>query len=395
MEIAGFRVVREVREEADRRVLAVFDEVALEAHVAIDDGAALAAEAAALEGIEHRHLAAIVDVATVDGAPVVLRAHQSCTLATWLLRRGAPTTGETSTVLAPVLETLDALHGTGVTGVRLDMRSIGIDDDGAPVLAGVGARLATDAPTPAWRAADAGVAADLHAASALVADLLGAAGAACPAPVASALERGALSEAADALLEAHPGLPLRMEAHDAPAPSRSARRRVASTGASGWVARALDAALAASRTVRRPVWIAGGLGLVAAIAALGVPALAGEPDDGDAATQGTGDDDALVAPAPVASPPEEATAAVDAALALLEQRDACIEHDDEQCLAAIVDADGGVELDAWSPAQDAEAEVVATMGDAVLVRIEGETAPASVLIVRTEAGWLLRDGWVE
>jgi len=42
---------------------------------------------------------------------------------------------------------------------------------------------------------------------------------------------------------------------------------------------------------------------------------------------------------------------------------------------------------------DAVLSEVAVLGDAVLVDVASTTQPASVLVVRTDAGWMLRDAW--
>ncbi|WAC65777.1 hypothetical protein OVA14_10650 [Agrococcus sp. SL85] len=42
---------------------------------------------------------------------------------------------------------------------------------------------------------------------------------------------------------------------------------------------------------------------------------------------------------------------------------------------------------------DGRAEPVQRLGEAWLLRIVSETAPASVLVMSTEAGWVLRDAW--
>lgn len=96
-----------------------------------------------------------------------------------------------------------------------------------------------------------------------------------------------------------------------------------------------------------------------------------------------------------------------AAVALLERRDACIaelsllclEEADQQGSAALADDRAGLEVlrageEAELPAvAPVDAALVERLGDSALVRLGPQTAPASLLLVRSEAGWRIRD-WV-
>jgi hypothetical protein len=98
---------------------------------------------------------------------------------------------------------------------------------------------------------------------------------------------------------------------------------------------------------------------------------------------------------------------VAAALALLERRGGCfaelsvlcLEHVDQQGSsaltadrAAIQQLRDGDEAD-YATAKADQARLVERLGDSALVEVGPETAPASLLLMRSEAGWRIRD-WV-
>jgi hypothetical protein len=117
---------------------------------------------------------------------------------------------------------------------------------------------------------------------------------------------------------------------------------------------------------------------------------------------------------PPAEPRETATDVViagddpvAAALALLERRAGCfaelsvlcLEHVDQQGSsaltadrAAIQQLRDGDEAD-YATAEADAARLVERLGDSALVEVGPQTAPASLLLMRSEAGWRIRD-WV-
>ncbi len=99
-------------------------------------------------------------------------------------------------------------------------------------------------------------------------------------------------------------------------------------------------------------------------------------------------------------------APADAAALLIRRRAACFADLDPECLRPLVQPGSAIEASDWHsmiaardggpevPELDPEyVEVVAEMGAAVLVRVAaaGQTEPASLLMVRSEAGWRLRE----
>ncbi|MFM6973978.1 MAG: hypothetical protein ACKOXM_02390, partial [Agromyces sp.] len=109
---------------------------------------------------------------------------------------------------------------------------------------------------------------------------------------------------------------------------------------------------------------------------------------------------ATLLPAP--GPPQPVnTDSIAAAVAVLRTRSACVAGP-PSCLESVDDGSSALfqedreRLASGVPLRLAElpAEpptVVSEMGDAVLLRFEGATQPASVLMIRTEAGWRVRD----
>ncbi|QCR19379.1 hypothetical protein [Agrococcus sp. SGAir0287] len=388
--LAGHRIVRIVREEGDRRIVAAFGDAAVELHVAEGSAAADAArEAEALLAVDHPHLLPVLDVATQSGAVVLVRPPSTSTAAAWLLARGAPAPGEVVTVLAPVLAAVAALHDAGAHAGRIDLHAIALDEDGAPALVGAGAGIETRRSTDAWRGASPGVAADCAALAALVDDLLAAAGERTPEPVAAALERHEPDAAARALLAAWPALPLQ-HARVEPAIARRGRERARVDDAASLPVRWLQRALAQAATVRRPVWIAAAGGAAALVGALVLGGV-GASDPVPAAAPGVSPTGVA---APVAStPPAPEASPVDAAEALLLLREACLDAGDDACLASVLDPSGGAAQATWRMPADAVLAEAAVLGDAVLVDVASATQPASVLVVRTDAGWMLRDAW--
>lgn len=414
--------------------------------------AALGAEAEALGACEHPHLVPLLDVAADDGV-VLVRPLLRRSLADWLVERAAPEPGEAVTVLAPVAAAIGALHARGATAGAPAAAAVRIDDDGAPLVTGEGAAIETDRPTDAWRESSAGVAADVAAWRALAEALLDAAGAELPERASAALERCDLAGAGDALLARWAGLPLQLEAPApgaaAAVPRRAMRRRERPEGVlarfaerAGTLADAVlgrigavrggalggvrpggrddgrdggggsaQTPLAALGRVRPRYWAMAGVGGAAAVAAVVLSGGSGAAPGSAAAPVAT---DAIVtdavetaqappaAPEPVepeaAAPDPSADAASDPAAAIaamLAEREACLDADDAACLVALHDP-GSPQLQAsepWRMPADASLELGERLGDAWLVRIASQTAPASALVMSTEAGWTLRDAW--
>lgn len=97
------------------------------------------AEAAAFARADHPHVATLVDVLTGPSGDLVL-AHDDVggePLTSWLAARGRPEPGEVVTLVVPVLGALQHLARRGVVISRVGVEDVEIDARGAPVLVGV------------------------------------------------------------------------------------------------------------------------------------------------------------------------------------------------------------------------------------------------------------------
>lgn len=184
------------------------------------------------------------------------------------------------------------------------------------------------------------------------------------------------------------------------------------------VASALRARLDDLPAARRRATVGGGAAVaVAALLLAVVPSGSDRPADAGpaervplAAAEGAAADATADAP----PEPEDALSAaiagddpLAAAVALLERRSRCIAELSLLCLdevdqagsAALADDRRGVSAlrdggeAALPDVEPVQAILVERLGDAAIVRLGPETAPASLLVVRSEAGWRIRD-WV-
>lgn len=443
--IAGHPLVRLLRRDDDREawVAADADGTGVELHRApAGRDAVLAREAEAVAAAAHPHLVPVLDVAH-DGGAVLVRPLLPRDLAGWLVTRGAPEPGEAVTALAPVAAALAALHAVGAAAGGVTAQAVRLDADGAPLLMAEGAAVEQSPPTTAWRESSAAVARDAAGWRALAETLLDAAGEVLPSEVERALAARDLAAAGDALLAAWPALPLALEAPRAVAAPRrptAVRLRERPDGMrAAWdaVAAALDRALggatgarapsgamallrspaallrrapAALRAVRPRFWLAAGAGAAALALAGGLASTAdgssaAAPPEPTPTVVATPPSVAAAAAAPAAAtpsaepaPPTSAAAADDpvaATRALLAEREACLDAADAGCLVGLHDPASPLLAadDPWRMPADGEPELVQRLGDAWLLRIASGTAPASVLVMSTEAGWTLRDAW--
>ncbi|WP_306231181.1 hypothetical protein [Agrococcus beijingensis] len=319
-----------------------------------------------------------------------------------------------------------------------------LDADGAPLLTAEGARIETERPSRAWRDASEAVAADVAGWRELALLLADACGRPLPAAVEPALEARDLAGAGEALLRAWPALPLTLDAPAAvsSAPRPRMRRRERAVGLEAVWARvalllealpsagtAIDRLRASLGTVRPRFWgfagagaislvVAGalawsaasaGAGAASADAEIALPTIAVVPSPAAAAPQG--EPAAADATAPATEAADDGAAGADAsapesavgddplvgAAALLVERESCIDAGDAACLVGLHEPDSP-QLRATSPwrmPDDGTLEVVQRVGDAWLLRVVSEREPASVLVMSTEAGWTLRDAWVD
>jgi eukaryotic-like serine/threonine-protein kinase len=380
-------------------------------------------ELAAIERAAGPHVVPLLDVAVeADGTPVaVLARFGGGSLGRLLLERSTFSPGEAVTLLAPLAIALARLHDAGVLhgGIRPD--AVLFDDAGTPTIAGFGrARIVAAGMAPADRESEPGFADDRAA-------LLGIA--------AAVLERVPGAEAlpldddpaalADRLFDWAEPAPVRLAADvpEAVVPARMLRAAPVETpsqaamavGIPDWIAERLpadlfDAArarLAAARAslgaVRLPVWFVAGaaaLGLLAAV--ILVPGAGGT----DAAEPGPTPTSTPVATAPATAGPVGGDDPVAAAVALLQTRERCMRDLSVLCLDAVGQAGSGALADDQAavlamqeggespalPRVDPTAmSLVERLGDTAIVALGSETEPASLLLMRSEAGWRIRE----
>jgi hypothetical protein len=397
---------------------------------------------AALAAAPHDHLLRPVDVLTDDdGALVVVVAGpRGERLDTWLGRRGALSAGEAVTVLLPVLAAVSHLARRGTVLGGIGLEHVELDDRGAPVLVGgVVAAQRTPGGVPQQdglpEAVTEGARTFVEAVALQLSprdrdDLLG------PDGVGTSLDR--LIEQVHDLARpvALPTTTTRVEGEEAEAAWRAPPEERPRSGwasvlpesalidglADWWEAAAAVPVVERLRSVRPRFWLLGGLVAVSLVVGGIVvpqgPSTAPEAPGGAAAEAAGGragasaGETAVAAPAqPQGSPPAMSATealvrgddAVAAAEVLLVARRDCLRDPSVSCLAAVDQA--------GSPAAAADSTVLedpsATDGLVLPVRVESEVQrlgesvllacwsaddePASVLVVRTEAGWRLRE----
>ena len=404
--------------------------------------------AAAAAGTSHPHLVALLDLVThVDGRVVaVTAAPAGHRLDRWLEARGTIEPGEAVTVLLPVLAALAHLASLGVAVVDLATSDVEIDGRGAPVVVDFGhVHHERDAAATGPRVrAGASAARFVDAVSGHLPPGAGAA-----ARTADTRDLDELVEVVHDLAE-----PLALatcgprvdDGSVADWPPASAA--VGGRGAAGWTSAlpesaALDALVdwgeslrstplrERLRSVRPRFWALGGVVLgCLLVGTVLVPAWL--PDDdpgGDAhstappalgappvppASSGPASDGVAASESPRTSSPSDSSQAVaealvtgdDAAAAtafLLEARVGCLREPTSTCLAAVhQEGSPAAARDGVLVADPAAAGVpllpvrveseVQRLGESVLFACRtADDEPASVLVVRTEAGWRLRD----
>nr|WP_227412085.1 MULTISPECIES: protein kinase [unclassified Cryobacterium] len=398
-------------------------------------------ELEALGRVSHRHIVELVDIAMdPDDRPCLIMARLGrVSLARLLADRGSLAPGEAVTLLVPTLEAVAELHRVGVAHGDLRPGVIHFDAVGAPVLAEFGrAELIGPFPVPpeeyslttARLEEHDRALADCRQLVDLLRLVLGTAGVHSvdldDVPDNATELRDALTPS---LFRAANPVPMRFDVPpiagppariviarggDAPEAEASAAPSLVLAGAhlpawleslaGEWAQKTRDRTLRAAqslRTVRKPFWVAAAA-MVAAIVATAVLLQPGAGSD--------------LEPQPVVAQPtstETANPAIlgddplAAAEALLAARDQCFEARSVLCLDA-VDQPGSAMLerdaDAIRLAQmgeesapirvaDATLELVEELGDAVLisVSVEPDAATASLLIVRSDAGWRIRE----
>jgi len=387
-------------------------------------------EVEALGRVTHPHALALRDIATAPGGSVclLLERLELGSLATLLAERSTIAAGEAVTILVPVAEALDTIHASGVAHGAISAGRVLFRATGAPVLAGFShCSLFEPDLTPAELAERVDVRADRAALCALVRVVLGRVDAGVEPLLQwlDAVQAEGYPDAlggplGDRLFELADALPVRF-ATDAPSsaavpsravptaasePETAARSTLlASIALPPWLDAMREKLTGSVGSVRRPLWW-----VFAAVAVALLAALVLVPD-GEAERSGS------------PSPPTETEIPVDtvptgpvtgddpvaAVVVLLDLRERCLRDLSVLCLddvlepgssaldrdAALIRAiqDGGETSDALALTSP-QPSLVERLGDSALVSLGADSKPASVLLMKGEAGWRIR-GYVD
>lgn len=388
--------------------------------VAVDS---IDAEVEALARATGEHTVRLVDLTTApDGAPaLILERLGSGSLGRLLHERGAVRPGEAITILAPLAGALARLHAAGVVHGAIRLDAVLFDVSGTPTLACFGRASLLPPSLPAARLeAEPGVAIDLRSFGGVARAVLGSADGGQELIAwmddATAAGRGWLEELPErlfALAEPEPvdfratrpeqrSLPPRVIGEPVVEPHRPSA--LAALALPEWLESVLGENLqrvrGALRAVRARVWVAAGAVALALVAALVlVPGGGGSDATAEPSAPATSSAAPIVDRGPVSG--DDPMAAL---LALLETRERCIRDLSVLCLddvdqagsaaladdAALVRAvqDGG-ELPTLIEAS--EPVLVERLGDSAIVGLGPDSEPASVLLMKGEAGWRIRD----
>lgn len=442
--VGGYRVVRKLGEgpRADVYLGYPAREGSTEAPAAIKvfrrdvTAASIIGEVDALDRAAGSHVVAVRDVLLGPVNAIVLERLPRGGLTRLLMDRRGLGVGESITILVPLLEAVSRLHSAGCSHGALTAESVLFSRDGAPVLVGFGAAtLFVPGLPPARLAEELSAEADLRALAVLARSVLdrvdddGARRLAdwlledpaihpegwCEQLTARLFDLG---DAAPIEFDADPGAAEPVGRAIPPREIAAGNRGLvlSATGLPEWLEPMVDrfqttigpraaGLLSSLRSVRPVLWATVGAVTVALTAAMIlVP--------GESAEEG-------VAPAPTATPdvsepptdpigPEMADDPVAAAVVLLQARRDCFRDLSVICLDAVAqqgsaalasdqtllrDAQNGGELAEPFVATADDLSIVERTGDAVLLEwIEpSETQPASLLLMKGEAGWRIRD----
>lgn len=397
------------------------------------DAEAPAREIESLARAAGPHVVGILDVATAaDGrVALILERLRPETLA-GLLASGPLRSGEAVTILAPLADALDRLHRAGVAHGAVSAAAVGFSDTGAPVLARFGSSQPSSAPpTAAERESSELFEADRRAFAVLCAAVLDA------IPGAEGVQEwlAVSSERADWLAALGPRLfawsapePVSFTRSDPPR-SRAVqpvprRPRAPAQPILGTIDR-LAAAVSADRldwlrrqaaSVRPRFWVAGAAAVCALVLGIALVPASAEAEREEPSVE--------TAPQPLTSPSDSGESLADtpatddpaslavlgddpaaASLVLLEARERCIRDLSILCLddvdqpgssaferdeELIRSIQGGAEV--ALPAAPVEASVDELLGgSAIVVVTHPDGQPASILVMRSEAGWRVRD----
>ena len=450
--IAGFRVLRRIGGGRRSDVYlgarpAGGEPVAIKVFRSDESEAGRDAELSILTQLSSPALPSFVDVSSIIGGGlcVIVEHLSGPTLAQLIAARRHLADGEIVTLLAPLVVTISQLHGAGFGLGAITPRSVRFTADGRPVITSLHDARSLTGLAPNER--NALLRADYGALAAFVDELAGLVERAS-LPVAELLHAAQVGRPLEDPLPAverrlfawaHP-TPMLLGASDQdtdPIPARLSSTEphiVDSEDANervSWVERAagwaddgpfrllLERLRTVARNRRRPLIVAGVLAAVASTALLvTVPtATASRPVDGPAASSATARP-ARATSGPGATPRPGGAATPDAitlddplaaAAALIAARASCLDRASLPCLSGVDEAGSpAAEADAAAIHRSADAvEIAPTVtltlsgrsGDAVVVSAADtsgdETRTASLLLLKDEAGWRLREVFVD
>lgn len=423
-DLAGYRVLRSAGRGDRARLLLGFDEgrtVVLKITPADDDCAAV--EIDALDRAAGDHVVRLDDVAADETETVlVLERLPNGTLAELLEGRSGLDAGEAVTILAPIAATIDRIHTLGVAHGRLSLGAVCFRDDGAPTLTGFGGAELFPAETPeVVRETVRGVLADRASLAAIAEVVLGrviGTGAESARRLAASAAHATPGDLADRLFGLATATPVRFGADDEVAAVRvgELQEPVQLDDTPGgalptWLTAVLPEWLRerlAEPTARLVgIWSAweprrrrlvlgafvGGVTLLAAVTLV--------PASPVASSVGRPTPTPSVSSTPETWLPEDP---VEAIAVLLEHRDRCLRDLSLLCLDEVVQVDSaayaedaalirGVQAGGEYPdgeILDGKPVLVERLGDAALLDLPPGSSPASVLLMRTENGWRIR-----
>jgi len=448
--IGGYRVVRKLGEGPRAEIFLGYparegaDEgpAALKIYRQHIEQSAIIREIEALSRASGPHVVGLRDISLGSSRALVLDRLSRGGLSRLLRERDGFHVGEAITILVPLIEAISRMHAAGAVHGAVSPERVLFTTDGAPVIVGFGgAALIHPRLPPARLAEDGGVGSDLRALASLTASVLARVGDSRALQVADwagdVTTRGRdgwcaqltarlfdLGDAAPIEFDVDPAsvsislgrLVAPVSRHAEP-PDGSPMTRLA-VGMPDWldplVARAvgvisvpLTRARAKLGVVRPAVWAVAALGAIALAAAVALV-----PNETS---------DAALTPTPtstVVTDVDSATGSADAvvmgddpiaaAVSLLELRDRCFRELSVICLddvaqqgssalatdqAAMRETQNGAELPLPLPADAERLSIVEQAGDAVLLewKTPAQNQPASLLLMKGEAGWRIRD----
>lgn len=390
------------------------------------------------------HCASLLDVASSPtGLPVaVLGRVERGSVGQLLRERRSVEAGEAVTLLAPLALLLNPLHENGVAHTAIGATKVHLTEAGEPVLIGFGdARLLSPSSSPAARDAEAAVRSDrelLARLAVIVLDHVRIGGGSAegvvnwiretdrlssafapelaerlfslaePLPIAFARPSADDTQQVPARIGTSTTLPVGVESHDDTPAADHGASSPTDAQLPSWVREFLaDLPLAGLRervrdfvgSIRRRVWLLALAGAFAVVAAVATSAPSTGADESEILPGSQPAGEIMHSSQALPEDPVLALAG------LLEARERCIRDLSVLCL------DGVDQLGSSAMADDTllikrivageeqpegvirplgSPELVERLGDTALVRFGPESDPASVLMIRSEAGWRIR-----